>query len=213
MNFVLELITPPDDEPVSLVEMKTHLREFDSITADVESQISGLIKAAREWAEDYTGRALMEQAWRLTVDNVRRPFNSVAGPPYGPPGPPYMGIFQPTISGELYLRRAPVIAVTSFVQVDDAGVETAFDAATYQLREKTSKWPRILPINTSWLNGTFKIEFTAGFDDEDLIPFRFKQAIKLYAEALYDRDPIMMPKLIAAAEGLLGPEKADLNFA
>jgi hypothetical protein len=42
---------------------------------------------------------------------------------------------------------------------------------------------------------------------------RFKQAIRLYAEALYNRDEKLMAKLIEAAEGLIRPESSDLSLA
>lgn len=61
----LVLVTPPAIEPVTLAEAKAHLR-VDS-TAD-DTLIQGLIQAAREAAESFTGRALIHQTWRLTLD-------------------------------------------------------------------------------------------------------------------------------------------------
>ena len=53
MNFTLERVTQPDIEPVTLDEMKRHLRCFMSVT-DEDDDITALIVAAREWIEDYT---------------------------------------------------------------------------------------------------------------------------------------------------------------
>jgi len=82
------------------------------------------------------------------------------------------------------------------------------------LREADSKWPRLFPINgTGWFLGSYRVEFTAGYSNEDLIPVVFKQAIKLWAEAHYDRDPVMMPLLIKTAEGVLRSERSNLQMA
>ena len=60
MNFVLERLTQPEMEVVTLAEMKRHLRLFSSVT-DEDADITALIVAAREWVEDYTGRVLVDQ--------------------------------------------------------------------------------------------------------------------------------------------------------
>ena len=50
-------------------------------------------------------------------------------------------------------------------------------------------------------------------EEADVVPARFKQAIKLYCEALYDRDEKMMEKLIEVAQNLIRPERCDLQMA
>ncbi len=215
--WTLERVTDPDSEPVSLADMKKHLRSFAG-TTDEDDEIQEQFIAAREWVEDYTGRALVDQTWRLTIDNQNGLF-------FAPPVSGYSGDIVRGFSvlgsiREILLRRAPVIAITSFVSVDAAGVETAIDPATYALCDANSKWPRLASINGGlWISGTLKIEFRAGFLDTTgspstgSIPRRFIQAMKLYAEALYDRDPQMMPTLIKAAEALLKPERSELSIA
>jgi hypothetical protein len=213
---VLERIADPDDEPVVLSELKQQLRTYSSNT-DEDGYITNLGIAAREWAESYTGRALMTQTWRLTIDNCRLGgawplvLDSVRGPYWGP----FWGDFLFPRTGEIRLRRAPVASVETFVSVDPAtGAETAVDPSLFALRESNSKFPRLVPQNgANWSQGIFKIEFTAGWDDVDLVPRKFKQAILLHAEAHYDRDPTMMDKLVAAAENLLELECADSGTA
>jgi len=221
MYFTLERITPPDGEPVDLASMKRHLRTFASST-DEDPDINALITSAREWVENYTGRALIEQAWRLTLHG--RPGSFAGGDIVGgtrdgrlPPGYGYYcGLWTWSRSGEIKLHRAPVIEITSFVTVDAAGVETAVDPATYELREPDSKWPRVVALNgatwSTWLTGDMRIEFLAGYADEDTIPVRFKQAIKLHAEANYDRGDDMQ-KLLEAATNLIRSERSELQIA
>ena len=65
MRYALERVSGPDIEPITLAEAKRHLGEFDDVTTR-DDDVSGLIQAAREWVEDYTARALIDQTWRLT---------------------------------------------------------------------------------------------------------------------------------------------------
>ena len=55
----------PAAEPVTLAEVKNHLR----IAHDSENDLlQGLIRAAREDLERATGMALIDQTWRLVLD-------------------------------------------------------------------------------------------------------------------------------------------------
>jgi uncharacterized phiE125 gp8 family phage protein len=58
-------LTAPAAEPVTLAEAKAHLRVDLS---DDDAMIERLIAAAREWVESQTGRALISQNWRMTMD-------------------------------------------------------------------------------------------------------------------------------------------------
>lgn len=214
--FTLERVTQPSVEPVTLAEMKLYLREFSSATA-LDNEITGLIQGAREWVEDFTGRALVEQSWRLTISDVAVPYmytdtNVVTG------------IVSILPDGGIQLRKSPVIAISSFVSVDSAGDETAIDSTTYEVREADSKWPRLVPLTGAiWTTGTFRIVFRAGFaaglgspdptPDVSLVPNRFVTAMKLWAEAMYDRDEKMMKLLLDTAENIIRPERSDLSMA
>lgn len=215
MNFVLERVTQPVLEPITLAEMRLHLRAYDGVTAE-DDAIEALTKAAREWVEDYTGRALIEQRWLLTVGNGVIPFgytdsNTVTGI--------YAGVFSPTAAG-IPLRKSPVIALVSVASVDSLGVETALDVADYTVMEAASKWPRVLgSVGYGTLRFVFSAGFAPGVGSPDptpnvaLVPERFKLAMKLYAEALYDRDEKLMPLLLEAASNIIKPERADLQIA
>lgn len=218
--FLLERISDPAIEPVTLAEMIEHVRQFSSISQAGQDELSRLIVVGREWAEEYTGRALIDQTWRITI-NTRWPLigDSVSG--YTSiPGYYALGWKRWLDRGEILLHKSPIIEITSFVSADSSGVETAIDPATYALTEPKSKWPRIAPIGgITWTYNALKLEFRAGFIDmigsppAGVVPERFKQAIKLHAEAHYDRDEKMMEKLLEAAENLLKPECAELRLA
>lgn len=59
---MLHQIKKPERLPVSLAEVKAHLR-LDH--AHEDEYLQGLIQAATTSIEDYTGRALLEQTWRV----------------------------------------------------------------------------------------------------------------------------------------------------
>ena len=224
MKFTLERVTEPEIEPIDLAEMKRHLRCFAEVTTE-DADITTLIAGAREWVEDYTGRALIDQTWRLTLDGRRHAWlggDRVGGYSPGPVGFGEREWRHWIARGEILLRRAPILAVTSFVSVDAAGIESDIDPATFALREADSKWPRIVPLNgVTWPAGTLRIEFRAGFADRlgspqqgaEQVPVRLLQAMKLWAESMYDRDPVMMPLLLNVAERLVKSERAESQIA
>lgn len=57
--------TDPAVEPVTLSEAKAHLRVD---TADDDTYITGLIRAAREWVEQYLDRTLVHTQWVMRFD-------------------------------------------------------------------------------------------------------------------------------------------------
>lgn len=89
----LIVLTPPAAEPVTLGEMKQHLR----LSSDAEDEvITALLTTARVAAENFTGAAFITQDLRLLLDRA----------------PPQL----------LELPRTPVSAVTA-VTVDGLAVE------------------------------------------------------------------------------------------
>ena len=61
----LKRTTAPAAEPITLSEAKSHIRVD---TAFDDTLITGYIKTAREWVEDYIDRALITQRLVMTLD-------------------------------------------------------------------------------------------------------------------------------------------------
>src|SRR3989338_876330 len=59
------LVTPPGAEPISLAELKAHLR-LDG--AEEDALLTSLTRTAREHLERTAGLALISQGWRLHLD-------------------------------------------------------------------------------------------------------------------------------------------------
>lgn len=89
---------PPAVEPLSLEEVKLHLRNNPGDTSEDKDIIAPLISAAREYCENYCGKSFAEQS--ITA--------------------------YPEVSGTVTLPRGPVISVDS-VTVDGEAVEYTAD--------------------------------------------------------------------------------------
>ena len=216
--FALERVSDPVSEPVTLAQMKLHLNEFTAVTSH-DTEITNLIVAAREWVEDYTGRALIDQSWRLTIGTYEALYSNVDSDTVSGY---YRGPQAKTNDGSILLLKSPALSIVSFDSVNADGTLTAVDSTTYELRQADSKDPRIAALSgAQWLTSQKRIVFRAGFadldsspvGDADDVPERFKQAMKLWVEANYDRDKDMMERLLDVAERLIKGERRNLQLA
>ncbi len=212
MQFVFERVSEPDLEPVTLAWLKRELEEFEDVT-ERDDDITSKGVAAREWLEDFTGRAMVDQTWRMNISHGTANFENDPMRGY------YVGAFAWQRVGEILLRRSPVLSITSFVSVDSDGTQTTIDASTYELRDAASKWPRLVAKSGATWTGAqdLRITFRAGYadrtgspiQDASVIPERYKQAIILYTRYLYDGDA----KDARAAEALVRTERVHHGFA
>lgn len=162
----LSLVTPPKSEPVSLSEAKAHLR----VTHDAEDAlISGLIVAAREAAEEMTGRQIGVATWRLTLDGF------------------------PSGVEAIELPKPPLVEVESIVYDDGSGVEQTWDpdeyiVATYDgpFAPAGQVYPRPGYCYPATANrpGSVRITFRAG--SEDAPPEGLRSLMLLLVGDLYE---------------------------
>lgn len=185
----LSLVTSPAVEPVSLADVKRHLRlEHD----DDDTILALYISAARQWidGDGWLGRALITQTWELTLDEF------------------------PT--SEIRLPLLPVQEITS-VKYDDAdGIEQTVDADDYYL-DNTSQPSWLLPLSdVPWpspMSGTntVRVRFVAGYGDEPAdVPAPIRAAILLMTGHLYaNREAVMTgqrpEQLPLGVDALLAP--------
>jgi uncharacterized phiE125 gp8 family phage protein len=165
-----QLLTPPDVEPISLADAKTHLRADPGDAEDTLIQL--LITAARQWVEEYCARALIAQAWRLTLPAF----------PSGRDG------------SAIPLARPPIVSVESVKYQDETGAEDTLDAADYVL-QKAGLPVAIAPaVDTVWPStedlGPFgdavTIDYTAGYGEAAAeVPAPIRAAILLVLGDLY----------------------------
>lgn len=105
----------PVVEPVTLQEAKD---ELVIETSAYDAEITRKISAARETIEGYLGRSLVYQTWRTRLDHFP--------------------------SGVIYLRRPPLVEVSSITYVDTAG-DTQTLASSKYIVDTDSEPARIAP--------------------------------------------------------------------
>ncbi len=211
---------------ISLAEAKRHIRAFADITTE-DDDILEMITEAREWVEDYTGRALVDQTWRMTVDftgsflmSPRYPF--VADRVIGF-RPDEMLLLQR--GNQLSLRRSPVIALTRVATISSTGVETELDVDDYVISGAGTRWPRI--SLATWSGDPMIFEYRAGFANMEVspqdnpqvvVPKLLKRAMKLIIGHCYEhREPIIVGTISSVLqvtiENLLAGQRTDLGIA
>lgn len=163
----LKLITAPAAEPITAADILTRIgvRSGDVLTADLEA----LITSARQWVEEYTGRALIRQTWELALD---------AFP-----------------ASAIQLPRPPVSSITSVTYADSAGVVQTLDPSGYSLDDYSLvNW--LLPAYGASWPGTadaanaVKIRYVAGYGATGSdVPAPIVNAITLIVGQSYRAQP------------------------
>lgn len=197
----LRIITPPSIEPVSLTEAKLHLRETQS---EQDSQISALIQAAREYAENYTRRALLPQTLELRLE---------AWP-----------------SGScIRLPMPPCISVDSIYYLDSDGALQLLDPSVYELdlysepARLQPAWDQFWPATRGGL-GAIRVRYQAGYQGEGSptpsdasgVPEAIKQWVKIRVAQMYEHreativGTIVQPLARDFIDGLLDRYVVDL---
>ena len=173
----IQLVTPPTEEPVSLLEAKLHLRvDFD----EDDMLIASLITAARQAAETLTGRQLTTARWKQVLDCF--------------PGPSLMGVPAGqafTLPGHaILLAKAPVQSVVSINYLDMGSVNQTMPALTYTVdvacepARITPVFGQIWPICLPQI-GAVSVTFDAGYGTASQVPEGIKSWIKLRVGSLY----------------------------
>jgi len=177
----LTLFTPPADEPVTLEEARIHLRVTYT---EQDSVITQLIKTARQWAEEFTGRAFLTQTWDWKLERFPEFFD---------------------------VPRPPLQSVTSIKYIDTNGTEQTLAASEYTV-DSARDPGRIVPAyGKSWpptrghINDV-TVRFVAGYGASGAVmPAAIVNALKLQVEILYDRsDSNYLDAIVGARDALLG---------
>ena len=169
----LRLVTDATAEPVTVDDLKIHLR-LDTTYTTEDEYLSGLIKMARKEAENRTRRALLPQTWKLILDDFE---------------------------DDMVLNVSPLSASTEDIAItylDETSGESTALASTYfridadsepgRIRlEYESEWPSVYPVK-----GAVQVSFVAGYPITsvdpvtDTCPEAIEQWIKMRAAGLYE---------------------------
>jgi len=196
----LKMTTPPPAEPVSLDELKAHLRVD---TADEDDLIDAVNAAAREWVEEYTARQLVEAVYEWTLPRFpgqRWPAHVEHGETWHTPG------FVTAGDAPLHLPRAPVRSIDDISYVDNDGQSQSFTAFQTDLSRVTTPpvvmpgagetWPAVAPERLDGVTVTFTAGYEPGSgspaDYGANVPKRLRTAIKLLATHWYENRSAVM---------------------
>lgn len=164
MDGTLNLNTGPTIEPVSLADMKHHLRV--DITDD-DAYISGLITAVRTNLERQYDTAFINQTWDWYLDDFP--------------------------ASEFRLPLFPLSSVTSIKYTDEDDSESTFSSDNYVVDNYSRPGRVTLKSTASWPSVTLKesnavkVTFVAGYGaTESSVPEPIRQAIKLLTADLYE---------------------------
>jgi len=164
--------TQPAVEPVTLAEAKAHLRVD---TADDDTYIAGLVRAAREWVEQYLDRTLVNTQWVMRFDR-----------------------FPPDGTLDIELPRPPMVASGTATAVAltftfENGDTSTYSTASFRVDRASTPgavktlygqtWPPHLQddnaISVTWWAG-----YGASGSD---VPQGVKNAMLLYVHELYEK--------------------------
>lgn len=160
--MLLQLITPPTAEPVSLAEAKAHLRVAH---ASEDTLISTLIKAARLHVEATLGRALVTQTWDFWL-----------------PAWPESGVLElprPPLQSVTYVKYRDLDGVTQTLSTGDYVVVAPGIVGTVE-EAPGATWP-----STQTHPQAVNVRFVAGFGDAETVPDDIRCALLLIVEHLY----------------------------
>ena len=188
--MAVQLVTPPAAEPLSLAQVKAHLRiDFD----DDNSLLTDMIVAAREVAETETRRALMTQTWKYVLDAF--------------PQTPQSALSWQSNFDQFKLPFPPLQSVTSIVYTDSTGASTTISPTTYQV--DTASEPGRIALNSGqvWPSVALStiagvvVTLVAGYTSAGLVPQSIKQGMLLVIGAYYEnREEFIVDKQIKSIE-------------
>lgn len=189
MLYPMTLTAAPKEEPLTLAEIKSHLRIDEDLTDD-DADLEAAIAVAREHIEQSRSLALVTQTWKI------------------------WGYGLPQVDIELI--RRPLISVDTFKYRNTEGVLTTLDSSLYQA-DTQSLIPKICPAyGQSWpsvredLNAV-QIDVTLGYGAAAKVPNAIKWAIRLLVANWYEHREEEIEKTFETArikigvDNLLGP--------
>lgn len=162
-NYVL--VTDSASEPITLSEVKTHLRIDGS---DYDSILTPYIKTARQIGEKVTGRDFINKTWKTFVNDF--PCSDVG----------------------IEIQKSKLQSITSIqYYVDDS--LTTFDSSNYYFTESDNQYSQIFvndgvsyPSNVDNRKQAVVITFVSGYGaDASDVPQALKQAMLSHISYLY----------------------------
>lgn len=177
-------------EPVTVDQAKLHSRiEVD----DDDALLAIYITAARQYCEEVTGRALLQQTWRLGLERFPQ-YGWHHNRPSLPGGLPHWR------TPDIYLPRPKLIGIASVTYLDLSGNRQTLDPSQYVV-DLDGEPARISPAlgcfwpPTLWYRAAIQVTYNAGYgSDPSTVPAALKLAIlQLVAHWYENREATVLP--------------------
>lgn len=187
MPYGLVQLSGPAVEPVSLADLKSHRRIGHALDDDL---LAALIKAARQYVETATQRALVTQTWQLLLDEF------------------------PGVDDGIILPKPRLQAVTAVTYVDGNGDTQTLAASKYSVDTRRDPGWLVPAYAEEWPEtreqiNAVTVSFRAGYGDAAAdVPEGLRQAILLLAGHWYEHREAVAAGALAqvplAVDSLIG---------
>lgn len=221
----LQLITPPEDEPVSLGVGGEAFTQLKLDLPTWEDKVALLVGAARDYLEKNLRRALVTQTWEVIESHFPRQgfcgfgfcdcrFHTMGLGTYGSNLPVSRDQRRVQEFPAIKLPKGRVQSVTSVKYFDTAGVEQTVDPSVYSVDTASTPGRVLLAPNQSWPGfqhrwDAVKVRYVVGWSAEEMPP-ALKQALLLLVSQMWTNDvPEVTGTIVSAVkfsfESLAGP--------
>ncbi len=184
----LKLVTEPQNLPMSLNEAKAFLKLGDDDTDD-DALIMALLRAAVRHVETFTGRVLITQTWRLTLDDW--PSRSRLDDQL------WEGVREGADIVEardhIEIPKPPLQSVTSFQIFNTSDTASSVATTVYFVDSESEpgrvglKFGQVWPSITLRPHNGIQITFTAGYgDDANGVPDDILAGLRLLLAHFYE---------------------------
>lgn len=159
---MFKVITPVEVEPLTIAEVRQHLRIPDELPED--DLLLALIQAAREYGEDYTRRAFAPQTLELLL-------------------------YRFPAAAAVVLPRPPLRAVTWVKYKDSTGQEMTLTGSDYLVDTDSEVGSVVLACGVAWPSFVpypavpIRIRYEAGFT---VLPHTLRQALLMLIGHWYE---------------------------
>lgn len=156
---MLKVITAPATEPVTLADVKAQLGIEASDTAS-DVVITRRITEAREWVENFTGRALITQTLEFVMDAF--PDDEIVIP-------------RPAMQSVVSIKYLDASNVLQTMSSGDYEIDT-YSAIVHRIRLAYGKaWPTV--VLDVW--NAVRVQYVAGYGAASAVPGPIREAIML----------------------------------
>ena len=209
-RWAIRVTVPPAIEPVSVDQVKVML----GITTDTrDATIAMQITIARTLAEEFTGRAFIQQTIQLVIDRF-------------PPGrvPWWDGTIQAPLRAfmsqePVLLPRPPLVTLTTVQYYDESNTLRTIPSSSYYVDSITEPARIVLNPGVSWPSdvrdrAAVLITYTAGYGTNSVsVPMAIQQAIIAHVTDYLDRpNANVQTERIDNASVTYGNGRADANM-